>query len=338
MELVRIDSPSGHEGKVRSYVSDCLSKLGFFVDVDKTGNLFGRRGRGQSVLLSAHLDTVEPGRGIKAKIKNGFIVSSGETILGADNKVAVASILEALENLDEETSFEVIFSVREETDGGINSFGFERLKSKFGLAADTGLPLGNIVLSAPWIEDFEVEVVGIAAHASVPELGTNALVKAVNSLKKFNLGKVSGQTTTNIGVIQGGYATNTVPDKVVLKGEIRSLSKSEFHAQKRKLDRAFSKSGRVKHQFYCPGYALGQNDLFVAGFKKLLSSTKILPKTLQSFGGSDANAFNQNGLKVLNIGDGVENIHTTKEGIKIKDLVTLSEIFLKFCLMSAKIA
>src|SRR3989344_7957314 len=121
--LVKIDSPSGGEEEIIKFVVKKLTDAGCKVYVDSAGNVLAKcKGRGEPVLLSAHLDTVEPGKSIKPKRKNGFLVSDNTTILGADNKAAVAVMLDSLSQVAEggRRSVEVLFSVREETDGGVN--------------------------------------------------------------------------------------------------------------------------------------------------------------------------------------------------------------------------
>jgi len=64
---------------------------------------------------------------------------------------------------------------------------------------------------------------GKAAHSGIePEKGINALTIAAEAISKISLGKISDDTTSNIGIIRGGTATNVVPDLIELEGEVRS--------------------------------------------------------------------------------------------------------------------
>ena len=184
LDLVSIDSPSTYEKDVIGYVLVRLKDMGMTVSIDEVGNIFAFSDRsGNPVLLCAHLDTVEPGRGVRPKISNGHIKSDGRTILGADNKAAVAAILLACEETPviRRKNLEIIFSVREETSGGINEFDTTLIKSKTGLVADSGEPIGSIVLASPWIEDFEAGFFGREAHTSVPGEGINALIAEMSA-------------------------------------------------------------------------------------------------------------------------------------------------------------
>ncbi|MBI4157697.1 M20/M25/M40 family metallo-hydrolase, partial [Candidatus Woesebacteria bacterium] len=240
IDLVRIDSPSGYEARARDFVVQRLAGLGIKSKIDKAGNVFAKvEGEGEPVIVCAHLDTVEPGRGIKPVVSGGFIKSSGETILGADDKVAVAAIICALEEAKEQgiktKPLELIFTVREETDGGINEFDFGQLKAKYGVIADKASPIGTVVMSSPWIENLNIEIIGKTAHAGVPEKGINALTLTSEAISKLKWGRLDEKTTANIGLISGGSAMNSIPEKISLIGEVRSFSKDSLEENIKKI-------------------------------------------------------------------------------------------------------
>ncbi len=338
-DLVKIDSPSGEEGKVRDYIIKRLSSLGMKAEVDGKGNVYSiLNGYGTPILLSAHMDTVEPGRGVNPKLKDGVIESGGTTILGADNKAAITAILESLDRIKKlGRSVEVIFSVREETDGGINSFDFKKIKGKYGLVADRAASIGDIVLASPWILELQIQIKGKAAHSAVPEKGINALEVAFRSMNKIVVGRVDRQTTANIGLVKGGYATNTIPEDFRLEGEVRSFDKDSLDKYISNLELVFQREAKrakanikIYRQIYCSGYQLDRKDKDVKRLYDIFMSLKITPKYSISFGGSDANFFVKHGIKVINIGDGVQNAHTTSESVSIADLQRLENVFVEF--------
>ncbi|OGM26582.1 hypothetical protein A3D00_03660 [Candidatus Woesebacteria bacterium RIFCSPHIGHO2_02_FULL_38_9] len=336
-DLVRLDSPSGEEEKVCSFIKERLASLNIISSVDKSGNLFAKTGGGlaEPVLLSAHMDTVEPGRCIKPFVKNEVIASRSRTILGADNKVAIAAILEAITTIppDKRKTIELVFSVSEETDGGIKNFNFSQIESKFGIVADSAYPIGTIIVASPWIEDFEAEIIGRGSHASSPEKAINALTIAANSISSLKWGKIDKETVANIGIITGGYATNTIPSQVVVKGEVRSFSKNCFEKTRLLIESRFREKteqlgGTLKfvHKFYCGGYKYRRNDSEIERIREIYKYLRIKPIYCVSYGGSDANIFISNNIRLVNIGDGVEYPHTTDEKISIENLVKLTEI------------
>ena len=152
LELVRIDSPSGEEEVIANHLAEKLSRLGLAVEPDAIHNLVARLpGRGQPVMLAAHMDTVMPGRGIRPVVQDGIIRSDGSTILGADDKAGIAIILETLAVLAESGQphppLEVVITVQEEVGlNGARSLDRSRLESQLGISLDAGGPPGQIVV------------------------------------------------------------------------------------------------------------------------------------------------------------------------------------------------
>ena len=127
LRYINCPSESGSERSFCELIEQELSALGLEVKRGEVGEKCGSNGfnlyaflpgDGEPLLLSAHLDTVSPGVGIRPVIEDGVIRSSGDTILGADDKSGVAAILEALETLHEgglaHRPVEVLFSICEE--------------------------------------------------------------------------------------------------------------------------------------------------------------------------------------------------------------------------------
>ena len=117
-ELARIDSPSGEEEQVAQYLVGQLEALGLDVARDGYGNVIATDGRDDPIMLSAHMDTVEPGRGVEPIVEGDRIRTNETTILGGDCKAGVAAILEAIESIkDDDTPhvpYQVAFTREEE--------------------------------------------------------------------------------------------------------------------------------------------------------------------------------------------------------------------------------
>lgn len=345
IQLAKINSPSGHEKEMVSYVTNWLKKHNLTYKIDKLGNILAaNNGIGEPILFCVHMDTVESGKGIKPIIKDEVIKSSGKTILGADNKAALACLLIAIEEYLKVTkqpkTFELLFTVKEETGGGVEFFPFEWIKSKKAFVFDSAKPLGGIILRSPHIVNFHAQFIGKASHSSVPEQGKNALKTVIKALSNIQLGKLdNGETTINVGLIQGGTGINIIPDKIDLSGEIRGYNKELLdknlkeiniilaeEAKKNKLTFIFKTDG------YCPGYSHNKNTVFIKKIKNILLSLKLKPKFHLYSGVSDANILNSVGIETINLSDGVINPHTTEEHIKITDLKKLEEIICSFLL------
>ena len=102
-EIVRIESPSRREAAMAARCADELRGLGFSVRFDDsaaqtgadTGNLVAHLpGTAPGhVVLSAHMDTVQPCAGIEPVVEDGVVRSAGDTILSADDKAGIAEII-----------------------------------------------------------------------------------------------------------------------------------------------------------------------------------------------------------------------------------------------------
>jgi len=331
-QLVQIASPSGQEKLISLYLKKWLEKNHFLFKTDKVGNIYAHNQiSGQPLLLCAHMDTVQPGENICPIIKNGVIKSSGDTILGADNKAAIAALLSVLEENKINRPLELIFSVKEETGGGIEHFPFAWVKSKLALVFDSANPPGGIVLRSPHIINFYVEVIGKAAHASQPNQGVNALtftLQLINQLKTGVLEK--GETGINIGTIQGGTGINTVPETIKYSGEIRSYDEILFKNHLKKIYQVHQKQLPAKIKFstdgYCAGYTHQKNNKTIQAIDKIYKSLNLKTQYYQFSGVSDANVLHQHEIVTINLTDGVKYPHTVQEQMSIKDLVQLSKI------------
>ncbi len=347
LNIVQIDSPSGEEDNFAKFLINILKKENLSTNIirDKRGNLVVYlEGEGKPLLLLAHMDTVEPGRGIHAKInKDGYIESTGETILGADNKAAVASFIEVLRILKEEIikhrPLEIVFTVNEESSNpGVSNFDYSLISSKEGFLFDSALPVGTVITAAPFYMSINIEFVGKEAHASRPEEAINAVLILKEFLNKIEIGRLDFETTFNIGIIEGGVVRNTVPSHLYLKCELRSLSyeKMIFYQKliKESLTASAKKlSGRFKADFILenPGYNHNSNGAITIknNLIKVLKRMNLNPKEILSWGVSDGNYFNNNGIICFNLGDGCENPHQLRERIKISELENLTRLILE---------
>ena len=341
LDLVRIDSPSGEEDKVLAYCSGRFAELGISVTADEDKNMIARLpGEGEPLMLNAHLDTVEPGRGIKPVVEDGKITSDGSTILGADNKVGVAAILELASALveDQKThqSLELVFTAQEEIGiVGAQSLNPDWITARQGLTLDGGMNLGEIITGSPYIYYMDVHIKGKTAHSGVePEKGINALATAVRALAGLRLGRIDSDTTFNVGRFESGVIRNGVPSFADLKCEARSYIQEKALVEVKKTEEAFRLSAREEgsevdftSKLACHGYLYTpENDSFIGRLVENLKKHGHEPEYRVMGGGSDANAFSQMGIKALNVGTGTTNPHTLTESVTLSDLYGLPRI------------
>jgi putative aminopeptidase FrvX len=119
MDLLSISGASGNERKIRNYLRQQLNRISDSTYMDRAGNLLAYLtcGDGPTVLLSAHMDTVEEFSEGRYIIEEGTMLSSSEGILGADDRAGIAVVLELLSRISK-TNFngtlKVAFTVKEE--------------------------------------------------------------------------------------------------------------------------------------------------------------------------------------------------------------------------------
>ncbi len=344
LELVSIDSPSGQEDNIGLHLAVELKSMGLTAKRDAIRNVVAKLdGEGEPVLLSAHMDTVAMARGVTPMVEDGVVRTDGHTALGADDKAGVAIILEVLQTLIENEwphpPLEVIITVGEE-DGlkGAHALNLSRLQAKEALVLDSGGPIGSIVVAAPSQNKIFATVHGKAAHAGAePEEGINAIRVAAEAIVAMPLGRIDEETTANIGRIQGGTATNIVPDRVEIKGEARSHDDEKLEAQTQTMIAALEEAAEqhgatveVKREHSYSRFALSEDTPLVERAMKAVRSVGLEPALVVSGGGSDANVFNANGITAINLSTGMVKPHTTEEFIAIDDMVKCAELVTAF--------
>lgn len=350
-KLVEIDSPSFHEREMAEVLKVYLLELGFEVFEDKAneiynsqcGNLYGYLEgtiEGDPLLFSAHMDTVEPALNKKALVKeDGRIVSDGTTILGADDISGIVTILEAIRYLKENKishrSIEVLFPIAEEAYlRGSEVFDYTRIKSKEAYVLDLTGPIGSVANQAPTVFSVEVEIEGKASHAGfAPEKGINAIAIAASAINRLKLGRLDEETTANIGTIEGGLATNIVPNQCRVRGEIRSFSHDKALLEAEVMEKAFIEAAeefggeaRVDIVLGCKAYLVERDHPVMKRFQEVCEDLDIEVDIQKTFGGSDNNNFYRHGIKGLVIACGMHQVHSCEEYTTIEDLTKITRI------------
>src|SRR3989344_1634497 len=332
LDLIKIDSPSGSEDKVAQE----LAALGGIIKNDTYGNVIAVfEGTGEPLLLSAHMDTVEPGRGIEPVVDGDVITSQGETVLGADPKAGIAAILEAVASIKESGEkhrpFEVVLTREEEIgSNGAQKLAYETLRSKEAVVFDGDAEVSHVNTAAPGYYKFDATIVGRAAHAGLePEKGISSIIIASEMVLALPVGRIDEESTLNIGIIKGGSARNAVPEKTEVTGETRSRDSQKLEKQAQIFrdvcDELSKKYVEAKIEYTLTknfsSFSIPDSDLFVRGIGEALSSLGLESKFEPTGGGSDANFFNAKGIKAVVVGTGVRDMHTTKENLNIPEMV-----------------
>ncbi len=351
--LCRIPSPTGDERAVADWIGRELSSLGLELDEDGAGPAVGSNAGNlltripgisqRSLLFCAHMDTVPLTAAVEPVRRDGGWENANEGILGADNKAAVAAMVELARLLTADgqdrpaIGLELLFTVAEETGlNGAREFDVGRLRSGFGYVFDHASPIGEIITASPTQTRIDAEIRGKAAHAGLqPELGVNAIVAAAQAIPNMPQGRLDGQTTANVGMIAGGTATNVVPDRCAIAAEVRAVEQQQVDRYVTQaidaLQDAADSAGcdlDLKLQQLFTGYRIGSREAPVALAARALRRLGYEPSYRSSGGGSDANAFRLNGFACTNLANGTERAHERTERVSTVALEANLELML----------
>ncbi|MGI9099526.1 MAG: M20/M25/M40 family metallo-hydrolase [Solirubrobacteraceae bacterium] len=357
--LCAIPSPFGSERACAEFVAGELRRMGLDVEEDgvaaevgaECGNLLARiAGRCErTVLLCAHLDTVPEDGVIEPVLVDDGWESAGDTILGADNKAAVAVLLEVARRCAVEGSpvgLELLFTVSEEVGlAGAKAFDVSTLRSDWGYVFDHASPIGEIIVASPTYYRFEAEFRGTPAHAGIrPEDGRSAIAAAARAIAAMRLGRVDEETTANIGTIAGGQrgGTNIVPGRCTIVGETRSLDAAKAEAMVAELiGHVYDAANTpvcacdvdVTTQRLFDGYRHTTNAPGVLAAEQALRDRGYVPVRRSTGGGSDANAFEAAGFACTNLANGTERNHEPTERVSVAELEGMLDV--TFALLDA---
>lgn len=344
-QLVQIDSLSKEEGKIVSYLKNKLIELGLEVIIDKageaiggeSGNLIarfnGERTELPPLLFAAHVDTVQPGRGIEPVEKDGVFYSAGETILGADDKAGVAILLEVIHLLRENAAIyprvEFVFTVAEELGMlGVSHLDHSLLNSRMGFILDGDEEVGTIINQVPYRSQIRIEVKGREAHAgSGIEEGINAIQIAAAGINQCPLGLVDPETTVNLGTISGGLASNIVPEKATIVGEVRSRDKTKLEARLAEIKEGFMAAAKraggeasILIENTCAGVKVEEGSPVVSLASQAAGNIGLSPHLLPVMIVSDMNIFHKHEIESILLGIGMKQPHSKEEHISLESL------------------
>jgi len=304
------------------------------------GNLLARLpGRSDEwVMFCAHIDTVPHKGQIEVVQSDGVFRSAGETILGADNKAAVAVFMELVARHAAEpppVGIELVLTVAEEQGlRGAKAFDASVLRSKTGFVLDHASAVGEVIVTSPTQQSVRADFAGVEAHAGIrPEDGSNAIAAAAAAISRMELGRLDEETTANVGVISGGTSGNVVPGHCGIVAESRSLDSVRAAEVAGSLGDACawgaSEHGcdvdvRIEELFRgyqippsSPALALAEAGLRRAGFE---------PQRTATGGGSDANALIVDGFDCVLLANGTEANHTADEAVSARNLDAMLEV------------
>ncbi|MDT5268698.1 MAG: tripeptide aminopeptidase [Acidobacteriota bacterium] len=371
LELVQLDSVSREEREVAQHIKQLCEEMGAEVFIDdageqvggNTGNVIARFPgtipTADAIMMSAHMDTVVPGKGVKPIVEGDIIRTDGSTVLGGDDKSGCSVIIETIRCLQEQSiphaPIDAVFSICEEVGLlGAKHLDLSKVRARYGIVFDSDDP-GFLFTKGPSANHFEFQIYGLESHAGVaPEQGISAIRIAAEAINNMKLGRIDDETTANIGVIRGGEATNIITNLVTLKGEARSLDDEKLEAQTahivKCLEDAAAKQevtvdgvttkARVESHVTREYHAMDVSDdsRVVKLVIEAAARMGLKVETMASGGGCDANIFNKRGIECANLGTGMRAIHTVKEWLDVKDMYASAEMTLEIMRLNGEAA
>lgn len=372
MQLLEIPGGSGNEGRVVEFLRKVMSKAGVQAKALRTdqahrrsplkgevGNLILRLPgtlRGPCRLLSAHMDTV-PICVRTRPVRRGqrIVAADRERGLGGDDRAGVAVLLSTalsiLKSHLPHPPLTLLWTIQEEA--GLHGARHARLsllgKPRLAFNFDGG-SASRLTLGATGGYRMAIEVRGHASHAGAhPEQGVSAI--AIASLAVADLvehgwhgliEKRGKHGTSNVGVIEGGAATNVVCDLVRLRVEARSHDRAFRERIVREIEKAFSRAakqvrstsgqrgkvkinGRLDYEAFC----LPRDNASAVAAAAAIEAAGAEVDYAIANGGLDANWLTERGIPTVSLGCGQNNIHTVDEWLDLKEFHTARRIALR---------
>jgi len=346
--LCEIPSETGHEREVADWIASQLRGLGLEVEEDDSaeraqaaaGNLICRiEGRSDAwVSFFAHMDTVPHSEPIEVVLSDGVFRSAGDTILGADNKSAVAVLMELAARGAESppaAGLELVFTVAEEEGlRGARELDVSKLRAPYGYVFDHATPIGEIITAAPTYNRVIADFEGIESHSGIrPEDGRNAIEAAAAAVGRMELGRLDEETTANVGVIRGGTASNVVAGSCRMVCEARSLDEDKVAQATSVIVDACTWAATeggcdvdIDMWEVFRRYRISSGAPSLAVAREALSKCGHEPRETATGGGSDANALLLQGYEALLLANGTEANHTSNESVAAARIVENLEI------------
>lgn len=350
LEMTRIYSPSKGEREMANWVEAYLSHRGISFVSDDSGNAYGGTGRnivahipgnipGSPIGFMAHMDQIEPCKDVRAIVEGDIVRTDGTTTLGGDDKGGITTILEAVEDLLEtgcpHRDIYLIFSSAEEPNMlGAKHMDLNMLPSIDIVIVDAGGDTGIIAHRAPAKEEFQITFHGKKAHAGIePENGINAIVAASKAISTMRIGRLSPDTTSNIGRIEGGDATNVVTDLVTFTAEIRSHDTDALEHEIAYMEQccrnAAEEMGAVVdffHERSYPAMNVDPSYKLIHSVMGAMEDEGIQPQCVVTGGGFDGNILAARGYRCVALGFGMRDVHTVDESLDLNEVYKCSKV------------
>jgi len=300
--------------------------------------------RGQDLMLSAAGKVVLSPKDnpvLLEKIGKTIVTSSGDTLLGADDKAGIAAIMDALTQFVTHPDLphpriRVVFTPDEETGRGVEHLTVEEIDAKYGYTID-GEKLGEIEDETFCADSVEMIIRGVNVH---PGMAKNKLINAVkiaaHVVEKLPKDSLSPETTEKRqGYVHPHQFTGTV-EEAKIKFLIRDFEESGLKEKesflKTILEETVSKYPPAQFEFkVTESYrnmkvVLDKYPDVLDKAEKAVAMAGLKPHRAIIRGGTDGARLSFMGLPTPNIFTGGHNFHSKLEWIALEDIEKASEV------------
>ncbi|MCF7790863.1 MAG: ArgE/DapE family deacylase [Victivallales bacterium] len=351
----------GEEFKVADILKGKLNEYGIpykeYARIPERPNIIasmGNKNTGKSLLMPAHMDVVPAGDGwdtdpYEVSLKDEKLYGRGTS----DNKGQLASILVAGKilkklGLDSQINGELqIAGLSDEEAGdpdGVD-YGIEYLIEEnfidptYAVIPDIGEYMKTIDVAEKGRVSIEITSIGKQAHGSTPNRGVNAiymmssLIEEIRKMKlEYKEHPMLGHPTMNLGMINGGAATNIVPGKCTIGIDCRivpGMSEEQLIKQlKECTEKIENGKFEIKVIDSSRPHGIDPDNAVVEAIKR--NATEILgfePEPMGMGGGTYAKGLCLNGTIAVGWGIGNdETFHVANEYIEIEQLMSFAQI------------
>lgn len=289
-------------------------------------------------LFVFHLDTVAPGNGIEVSVDNGTIQSKGNTILGADGKLAIALVLDAIANLQKtggiNRPIEMLFTVCQEVglEGAIYA-DYSQIESEEALVIDHFV-LGEALTHTPCRVCFNIEIFGRSSHVITGFEGSaNALKTAVEIIHQIELGRISDSLNINVSDFVSLSKTNIIPQYARFDIEIRAFKENDlqtsiehFQELAKKVTKEMNCTFKMKETNYISASDFSRHTDLFDRLEGIYEMSDLKLKRVKSFGCLDATCTNNIGIRTIPLGINIYNSHSVRERVEFDEMQQASKL------------
>lgn len=327
LKLLEVYTPPGSEFKLHKTLFEISEKLGFEESyVDEVGNFFAAHGKGPTILLASHLDTV-PG-----KLDVSF---DGEIVRGRGAVDAKGPFLSYLLAGSAARSIsgvriQVAGLVREELDGvGANHLVEKKIKVDHVLIGEPT----NLGIAIAYRGSITVKAYAKArgGHSSAPYIGESALDKLLTFLNdvksRFN-GLSYDEVTSAITTLNAGDWPGRLPEKACAHVNLRFPKSYQPNSLMSQLSEVAEKNDvNLKIIDSTPPVEVGLNSKIVRALIRSCLRNGLKPRLVKKTGTSDMNTLAELTKSIAAFGPGNSRLaHTRNEEISIQEIIKAAKI------------